>query len=44
LGKAKEHLDGAISVLYPVWIIGVYAVAVSFIVKGGYNPFIYFNF
>lgn len=30
LGKAKEHLDGAISVLYPVWIMGVYAVAVSF--------------
>ena len=44
LGKGKKCMDGAISVLYPALIIGVYAVAVSFIVKGGYNPFIYFNF
>lgn len=43
--KKGGHLAGKwTEVLYPVWTVGVYAVAVSFIVKGGYNPFIYFNF
>lgn len=31
-------------VLYTVGLFGLFLVAVSYIVKGSYNPFIYFNF
>lgn len=32
------------SVLYPLGLIGLFWVCVIYLVKGGYNPFIYFNF
>lgn len=32
------------AIIYPVVLIALFLVAVSYIVKGAYNPFIYFNF
>lgn len=32
------------SVLYPAGLIGLFWVCMIYLVKGGYNPFIYFNF
>ncbi|MDC7290151.1 MBOAT family protein [Blautia schinkii] len=32
------------AVLYPAGLIGLFGVSVIYLVKGGYNPFIYFNF
>ena len=39
-GRFKEAIDR----LYPIWCAAVFLVALSFVVKGGYNPFIYFDF
>lgn len=41
-GKLKSNV--AANIIYPVLMAAVFAVAVSYIVKGSYNPFIYFNF
>lgn len=30
--------------VYPAGMLGIFAVCVIYLVKGGYNPFIYFNF
>ena len=32
------------NIIYPLLLVAVFAVAVSYVVKGSYNPFIYFNF
>ena len=43
--RAQADRRGAwIENLRPVWCAAVFLVALSFIVKGGYNPFIYFDF
>ena len=43
--RAQAGSRGAwIERLRPVWCAAVFLVALSFIVKGGYNPFIYFDF
>lgn len=43
--RAQAGRRGAwIERLRPVWCAAVFLVALSFIVKGGYNPFIYFDF
>ena len=43
--RAQAGRRGAwIENLRPVWCAAVFLVALSFIVKGGYNPFIYFDF
>ena len=33
-----------ISVIYAFMMLGVFLISISYIVKGSYNPFIYFNF
>ncbi len=33
-----------LTVLYPVFVVAVFLVSISFIIKGAYDPFIYFNF
>ncbi len=40
-GKAAAVGSAA---LYPVCMLGLFFVCVIYLVKGGYNPFIYFNF
>lgn len=40
--KTEKNL--AMAILYPIVLISVLLIAVSFLIKGGYNPFIYFNF
>ncbi len=30
--------------LYPLAIVGIFLICMSYIVKGSYNPFIYFKF
>lgn len=34
----------AINAFYPILMMGVFLVGVTYLVKGSYNPFIYFNF
>lgn len=33
-----------VDVVYPILILGVFLIGVTYLVKGSYNPFIYFNF
>jgi alginate O-acetyltransferase complex protein AlgI len=45
----KWMVDGVrfgkpLELIYPVTIIALFLVCVSYLVKGTYNPFIYFNF
>ena len=40
-GKAQSRL---INMVYPVAMLLLFAVCVTYLVKGSYNPFIYFNF
>lgn len=42
IDKAKGY--GALETLYPFAMIGLFLIAMSYIVKGTYNPFIYFKF
>lgn len=42
--SVKFAKSKVVSVLYPVVLILIFLVSISFIVKGTYNPFIYFNF
>ena len=37
-------LNGVKSVLYPILLISAFLLSVAYLVKGSYNPFIYFNF
>ncbi len=39
----KDKLQ-KLGVLYPVFVVAVFLVSISFIIKGAYDPFIYFNF
>ena len=43
--KGKLHVpERAFEILSAVGLIAVFAISLSYIVMGGYNPFIYFNF
>ena len=44
IAKKASSSKGIFSVLYPIALIVVFILSVSYLVKGGYNPFIYFNF
>lgn len=44
LRNRRGRFATVIKVCYPVWCAAVFFVALSFVVKGGYNPFIYFDF
>lgn len=37
-------LGKGMTVLYPAAVAGLFLICVSYLVRGGYNPFIYFNF
>ena len=41
---ADKHNYVLLDVGYALLIAGVFLVSASFIIKGTYNPFIYFNF
>lgn len=40
----KFYLYREVSMIYPAVIIGLFFICVCYLVKGTYNPFIYFNF
>jgi alginate O-acetyltransferase complex protein AlgI len=41
----KILLDNKISqILYPIGMVSLFLITISFVVKGSYNPFIYFKF
>lgn len=42
--KEWYHLETVFTMLYPIVMMLVFYVSVTYIVKGTYNPFIYFNF
>ena len=42
--KKKFSRNVIANIIYPVLLIGVFVLSVSYIIKGSYNPFIYFNF
>lgn len=39
-----SSLGKVMTVLYPVAMMGMFLLCVAYLVRGGYNPFIYFNF
>jgi len=43
---SKDHIrqSSILSILYAIVYIVIFLVAISYLVKGAYNPFIYFNF
>ena len=45
LAQGKMGLLGkAMNLLYPPAMLGLYLLCLAYLVRGGYNPFIYFNF
>ncbi|MDD6203330.1 MAG: MBOAT family protein [Lachnospiraceae bacterium] len=45
LAERKMGILGkGMTIVYPVAVAGLFLVCVSYLVRGGYNPFIYFNF
>ena len=42
--KLGGGVTAVINVIYPVLMLGIFLVGVTYLVKGSYNPFIYFNF
>ncbi|MBE5962794.1 MAG: MBOAT family protein [Lachnospiraceae bacterium] len=42
--KCKLEQNKVIGFLYPFFYLALFIVSLSYIVKGAYNPFIYFNF
>ncbi len=40
-GKISHRLT---DVLYPVLMMGIFLICITYLIKGSYNPFIYFNF
>ena len=45
LAERKMGILGkGMTIAYPVAVAGLFLVCVSYLVRGGYNPFIYFNF
>ena len=43
-GKDSKIVNAAFGILYPVLLSAGFILACAYIVKGSYNPFIYFNF
>lgn len=37
-------IGNIITLLYPIVIIGLFLISMTYLVAGSYNPFIYFNF
>jgi len=42
--STKAEIFKPLQVLYPIGILCLFIITISFVVKGSYNPFIYFNF
>ena len=42
--KKWYHLEKLFSIMYPLVIMLLFYVSVTYIIKGTYNPFIYFHF
>jgi hypothetical protein len=42
--NGSPALTGAVMIVYPAAMLFLFFVSMSYIVKGSYNPFIYFNF
>lgn len=42
--SGSSILNGTVTVIYPAAMMLLFLIAMSYIVKGSYNPFIYFNF
>ena len=42
--EQKSFLNRVCTVLYPVGMLLLFLVSVSYLASGTYNPFIYFNF
>lgn len=42
--KRMGFLGKGMTLLYPLAMAGLFLVCVAYLVRGGYNPFIYFNF
>ena len=40
----NEKFSSILNMLYPIWILTLLVICISFLVVGSYNPFIYFNF
>ncbi len=40
----NEKCSDIINNVYPIWILTLLVICISFLVVGSYNPFIYFNF
>ena len=40
----NEKFSSILNMLYPIWILSLLVICISFLVVGSYNPFIYFNF
>ena len=40
----NEKLSNIFNILYPIWILTLLVICISYLVVGSYNPFIYFNF
>lgn len=40
----KYYFYKGINIIYPVAIMGLFLICICYLVKGTYNPFIYFNF
>ena len=43
-GGKMGILGKTMNVLYPVALMGLFVLCLTYLVRGGYNPFIYFNF
>ncbi|MEG0684838.1 MAG: MBOAT family O-acyltransferase [Coprobacillus sp.] len=44
VNKKWYHLEVVFNVMYPIVMILIFYISLTYIVKGAYNPFIYFNF
>lgn len=42
--KVKREDNMVLSLIFACIMIGIFAISISYVVKGSYNPFIYFNF
>ena len=40
----NEKFSNIFNILYPIWILTLLVICISYLVVGSYNPFIYFNF
>lgn len=44
LNKLEGTAKKAVTVIYPIVMLAAFIFAMSYLIKGAYNPFIYFNF